>query len=238
MALLPNCVHYWPVSEDGTDDRVDIVNGADLTPSGSLTSGAAKLGNGVIWNGEQLECLSGLQFNTFSEGPITIAAWFMTTLNTGNTFQLWDVTFGASNTRYGLTYNLGSDWIKGTVNKPSPTISPVPALTVNSAGLLLDTWQLMVYKHDQDTKTVSVSLDGGAFGDGVYTGGGTPADTGKQFALANTSGNKADDAAIWNRLLSDADVAALYNSGAGLAYPFGESLTGNTPFFMFAGGGR
>jgi hypothetical protein len=49
-----------------------------------------------------------------------------------------------------------------------------------------------------------------------------------QFSSANV-----DEVGVWNRVLTSAEVTQLYNSGAGLQYPFGLGANKNQGFFSF-----
>lgn len=69
--------------------------------------------------------------------------------------------------------------------------------------------------------------------DSTTTTGGASTGTGNQgaatqFNLCDTVGSGftstlnglQDETVVWNKVLSDAEVTELYNSGAGFAYPF------------------
>ncbi len=85
-------------------------------------------------------------------------------------------------------------------------------------------WHLFVGRYDAVTQKVGISVDNGAFLDSSTTlpfpmfthanvqflgGSGTP----------SVSNHNVDEAAIFNKALSQAEVAALWNAGAGLTWP-------------------
>lgn len=87
-------------------------------------------------------------------------------------------------------------------------------------------WQLVVAGYDKESGVIWISLDGGAKVTAAHSGGafaGSAADLTPGWFEGSTGkvmgGQDQDEPFVWTRVLSDADIAALYNGGVGLAFP-------------------
>lgn len=86
-------------------------------------------------------------------------------------------------------------------------------------------WQLVIAGYDKEAGVIWISLDGGAKVTAAHSGGafaGSAADLTPgwfQGAASMLMGNQdQDEPFVWKRALDDADIAAIWNGGAGLAF--------------------
>jgi len=116
-----------------------------------------------------------------------------------------------------LTYNIGSS---GAVAEQIPTSQTYPN----------DKWVMMTLVKNKTH--IDLYLNGTL----KYTGTQNGSDFGADYWLllnwkdgANNQAIKYDEFGIWNRNLSATEISTLYNSGAGLSYPFSGSITLDSP---------
>jgi hypothetical protein len=226
--IVTGIVSYWKMDE-ATGTRQDSlmlnplpISGADLSDVGIVGS-AVKGGGGTYLQGADSASLG------FS-GSMTIAGWLYqdVALNTlGVLYSKW----GLAATRDSfLMYN-------GYTSPGTPGIqfgcsSDGTAQTTLSlpATLSVGTWYFIVAWYDASLHTLNLQLgSGGTLGTPVSTpflgpifhGTSTPCCLLYADGSLNlfTSG-RVDELGIWSRVLTPVEIAALYNSGAGLSYPF------------------
>ena len=85
-----------------------------------------------------------------------------------------------------------------------------------------NTWYFFVGKHDLSTKTCYLQINNGTPDQDTYSG--NPLDPVDEFKGVqwNIQGDVChiDSLGIWNRILSDGELAILYNNGQGINRPF------------------
>jgi len=190
---------YWALNGDSTD-ALGAYNGTDT----AMSYAAGKIGNGGSFNGSTSKIVLGtvpLDSNNWS-----MSCWMKpTSVASGRSFAY----YGAGPTFY---MSSGAFWVAHT-----GTLDLNFVVTVATG-----TWQHMAATRSGSTIT--------AYMDGVQVARNTAfaatftADTTVQLGISTAYGEPytgmLDECAIWDHALSATDVAALYNYGAGLAYPF------------------
>ena len=84
-------------------------------------------------------------------------------------------------------------------------------------------WALLIGQYDDTAKEIGISVDGGIMAtiatgtSSMFTSGTAPLVFGIPPGGSGFVG-AADESAIWNRLLTVAEITALYNSGSGIGY--------------------
>jgi len=221
-------VAYWPLDElsDGSAalvNRADLIAGQTMVDVGKLQAGPGKFGNGLSW-------------------PASGAARYLhaastAALQSGNADFTWVFWFKLASkaASQGLLY-------KGTSASPEFTVSymassPTDRIFVEMCGSAsyggyktiicntfgspaINAWHLCILYHDALNDVAGCSIDGGApntvaIATGVYAGSGDVA-IGVQPVNANPLlGGFVGPLCKYNRVLSAAERAWLWNSGKG-----------------------
>lgn len=238
MALTDDILAYWKL-EETSGDRVDSTpNGYILTPHlGTVDDTPGKIGTG-------LSTYDGLSDGNVRAGDsATLAAMALATLN-GFTITGWyrmrdyggpgqagpNSTDGLGTTRWGIGF--GTDLV-ALLNEwqftffGTDVMSFTDATVSSGVGGSLDTWYFIAAWWDADAGEIGISVNGGAAVTKPMSASFSEAG---QFALGASESTTwswlgdLDEIGVWTRTLSGAEITALYNAGAGLQYPFGESV--------------
>jgi hypothetical protein len=204
-ALLPFLIHYWSMDE-ASGNRLDSIGGTTLGENGgAVASGPGKRGNAASFSRVTDTYLTSLANATMLE-PYSVAFWInMTT----------DVLAFT-----GIFHNQTADTCRIWIGVGPQTLLEEagggPSTPIVNLGAL-GTWHLCVYVAPAAGGTVKVSIDGGAFSVGAATTG-----VGNSVGLIDigsvgfeTINGLMDSVMMFNKELSQADVALLWNGGAG-----------------------
>lgn len=226
MALTTNLVSYWKLDE-ASGNAADSVGSNTLTNNGTTPYVAAKIGNGISVDGSGSKYLSitdaaqtGLEFGT---GAFTISVWIKKAVTGSDMNVVNKIDNATAGNGYSLQVtNSGSKITFGVADTGS---------NASAQGTITDdtNWHHLVGRRTA-AGLLAVFVDGVKTEPGTtFTGSvnGSPA-----FALGrqadrniNYFNGVIDEAGVWSRALSDAEVASLYNSGNGLAYPFANNYS-------------
>jgi len=210
---------YLTMNETSGDQFYDSVNGINVTLNDTHIDGIIGKGFGNTssrtWGNTTISHL----------GEITISSWVWRT--------------GETNNYYLCSYHAGSEegsvcWVMDTNEKMNfyahdgsvlastgtidiPTSPELWTITVNDTSLT---------RYINGTHNTTIALDGSfpAYGGAIYIGGSS------QGANKGTGANY-DEFAIWNRVLTDSEIEALYNSGSGITYKKFQTITENSQTF-------
>lgn len=229
--LFDNLVSYWKLDEtSGT--RADSHGTNHLEDVNTVMSAAGKIGTAALFDAANHEYLyvpvSGdLQLG--ADTAFTVAFWVYATSAPGASgySTLFTQVRAAPPVPVYLIYRYsdGHVWCDFAGNSTF--------VSVDGGSLSLNTWHLVIFWHNPVANTLNFQTDNGtvvssAFSDGTFSSAG-------QIQLGSTTDladaeldGLLDEVGFWTRVLTSAERSALYNSGAGLTYPFG--LTG--PTFM------
>ena len=222
---------YWKTDESSGNAADATGNGHTLTNLNGVVYSAGKINNaadgGSSNAAKRLEATDNGTYG-FTTGAMSMSVWVNVTTapSSGNLSILFDHLYG--NTTSGMEYDLAYDNRSG-----QPCTAP--ALTFVRAGSATDiacanvtlstgTWHHIVGTYDGSTLTLYE--DGTSIATHSSTAGGANfGSTGGVATLAAWGGGNylsglVDEAGIWSSALTAADVTALYNSGAGVQYPF------------------
>lgn len=227
---------YWPFGED-TGDFLDVVGGYDLTPGtyrpedatghvGGATTFATKLPEFV--EEEATATVTAL----LPSDDYTIAFWWKQASPGSSLFSFFD---SLSNNLISLSHVQGigagtqlrlSHW-DGAVAKTANTIEFDPGA---------NTWWFVVARYDSTAGKISIQTvqSTGNWLDDAPGSTGTPTTAG---ALRSATGavtlrfrsntiftNTLDEVGVWNRVLTDAEAAWLFNDGDGRALSLYQDL--------------
>lgn len=218
MALVDNLVGYWKLDE-GSGSTASDSSGNSSTMTWNST---AQWGTGIIDDGiapTSSNYLSG----TLNSAPLgatarTISLWVKKSSSyasndtplawgTRSNNQACQVQFSNSTTLHFSGWFADGDWTS----------------TFNT-----DTWYHIVITYDGST-TLEAFSQGVSLG--TQTLGAALNTTGSTLYICNQAGSGlsfngyVDEIGIWSRVLSGSEITSLYNSGAGLQYPFDSTTT-------------
>lgn len=236
-SLLTGLVSYLALNED-SGVRYDAVGANDMTPSGeTLTIGTGKLAGAADFTRatpDFLSCAapSGMPSGTSSW---TLTYWLNVRSATAeNRYQnIIKYLSGWWNGNYQGFYTLAR-WPSSGGTLPNAVFIYNGALgapyhvVAHGPDHIIGQWSFVDVVYDGDAGQARVrrnlvDLDGWVpWASGVGTvAGGTPL----TFSVDDTErgiDGLLDDVSLWSRALSDDELSQLYNTGSGLAYPFGD----------------
>jgi len=226
MALIDNLVSYWKLDES-SGNAADSVGSNTLTNTNSATYSAGKINNGVAVaraSSQYLTITDATQSGLDITGSLSFSFWMKPSsqadaraifakYNTTGNQMAYQFRVGASS---GLAF-----WADLSSNGSAVTQVQGGTVTWNNG-----TWYHIVFVYTASAGTVDCYSNGS----NITTLSGFPT------SLFNSSANfnlgvgllaggeyfdgMIDEAGIWSRALTSTEVTELYNSGAGLAYPF------------------
>jgi len=221
MSLLTSIVSYWKLDE-ASGNALDAHGSNTLTE----TSGTIAAATGIISGARDFELGDTEYFNIadnadLSTGDIdfTITVWvnLESRLSYMGIVTKWSTD---GNREYALAYNTSQGfYFFVTTNGFSATSAQVQATTFGnpSAGV----WCFVVVWHDATANTLNICVNDGTV-DSVSHSGGV-ANSAGPFQIGAQGGGSyfdgmIDEVGLWKRVLTSAEITALYNGGAGLAY--------------------
>lgn len=231
MALTDNLVAYYKLDES-SGNATDAVGGTSLTASASAPTAAT----GKISGARQFTSTSTQRFSladnaTHSTGDIdfSFSAWVYMDARNNNRGFLGKWTSGQE--EYALVYL--SNRLGFYVHDASSGQHGVNADDIGDPSA--STWYHIVCGHDALANIAFIQVNGGTRYTVAHTtgvrNGTSPFNIGDYNNDAGTVlSGRVDEVGMWKRVLSSAEAITLYNSGAGLAYPF----TTSTPLFLHA----
>jgi len=216
VSLYDGLQAYWPLDDDGSGNLslVDVTgNGFDLINNNGVAVGSGIVGGAAFFSGGI--ALSQTNITNYYE-VFSVSAWIKTPIPN----------------EYLGQWRLGGAWMfaalqDGTASLALYTSNGIQNIT-SASKVTDDSWHHWVGVVDKTNQIVSLYIDGirktssfiydYLFEDRLLNIGGVD----QEFGIDWTNGS-VDEVGIWNRALSDFEVAALYNAGTGL--PFTEFQT-------------
>ena len=227
MALSDNLISWWELNEtSGT--RVDAHGSYDLTDNNTVGNGTGKQGNCADFIATNSEYLSsGTGFGTALGSSVTtfsMSFWFNADITSGNDGILSIGNF--SNTQGEFNVHLSSNNLTTLFDNGASTSSFGHSDTTNwhhyavsYNGSSYTIWLDNVKKHTAVSFSNTLNFSGLKMILGGY------------YNTPYTYDGLLDEVGVWDKALSDAEVAELYNSGSGLAY---ADLGGSTDYPLTA----
>lgn len=214
-------VHYWKLDE-ASGNLVDSVASLDMTRSGTVGSDTGLIGNAATFGGA-----SNYAYNNSGQTAVD--------LTTGCTVWCW-IKLAATTGRSGV-------YISSTTNATAAAVMYIAFYAVNTwrcqvtdsvtgssiasdaTATTTGVWHFACGRYNQSTMKAEIRIDGGGWSLGPALANGPITPTSPNITTINRIitqyGTCAiDEAGISNDYLADADVDSLYNSGAGVTWPF------------------
>lgn len=218
--LQTSLLAYYKTDESSGNASDSTTTGATATNNATVTYATGKINNGAIFSGSNYLSVSNTAVQNVSVGisDFTVSCWVKITTNNNNldgiiTFSDRDRGLRLSSTNFEFFMNNASVGI----------VSISSAMTTNTfyhLVIIRNGSTFTFYKNGTSvgTQTDSTSYEAavGTFNIGL-----------SRVALARYMTGCVDETGVWLRALTAAEVTQLYNSGAGLQYPFTGSNTTN-----------
>lgn len=221
MALADNIISYWKM-DGNSNDSLGLNSGSDTSITYGVGTGI--INNGAVSNGGKITINDSGSLDITNAFTISIWVKALTTTQT-NTYLLSKLNNAGTDNVYSFLYEYVNDTIEFYSNDFTGT-----APRTGSQITLADTnWHHIVYTYDGTTwagykdgvnifsvsRVFSLNATTGALY--LFTFDGT--------ATGRFNGT-LDEFGMWSRGLSSNEVLQLYNSGAGLQYPFSNTIKG------------
>jgi hypothetical protein len=219
--LNDNIIAYWPL-EETSGTRYDSVAGMQLQElGGTVNSGTGKVNNCMVVSSGVLaktDCYvltpSGDRTWTFwykygGGDPCTLSTYIINIAGgTPYSFSIGPVNCSAVMTVY----------LKGVAVDPSSGSNE--SVNADTAAMSANTWYFVVAQVNHDSKYCRISLNGGAWStSSVLTSDILVTTSLLLVGDGNLSvAQSIDELGCWGRLLTDGEIAYLYNSGNGRTY--------------------
>jgi hypothetical protein len=219
-----NLVAYWKLDSAGI--TADAHGSNTLTNTGTTATNTGKINQAADFDGST-QYLSIADNAALSMGDIDFsgAGWVWLDVTTDQVICSKYNT--SSNREYQLSYFASSGKFRLIVSNNGTATVFVESGAFSSTG----TWVYVAWGHNATANDIWISTNAGtplttAHTTGVFNGN-------SDFVIAAQHGGatklngRVDELAIWKRDIRT-DLAALYNSGSGLAYPFSSGSPGGT----------
>jgi hypothetical protein len=230
--LLDGLLGYWTLNGNSNDFTA---NNYDLTAEGSSSFDAGKISGGLVCSGGGYYYPSNSAFNPAgNDYSVTVNLWFKT-----------DAAYGpvtgrphlmSTTPEVGPYYGWTICWADGGWPPENPGClyadvrGASNGLWISSNNNYTDgQWHMVTLVIDKDNNTSALWVDGVKKGEIAFS------DVGGQYAKMTVGYREGlwnspfygtiDEAGIWSRALTGAEISALYNSGAGLSpVPAGDTV--------------
>lgn len=216
MALTDGLIGYWKM-DDNSNDALGSRNGSDT----SMTYSTGKINNAGVFNGSSSAVTIANHTSLFPTS-LTVSLWinFTTVQQNKHIFTLQN----ANDSPY-LGFSI---FVEDSANGKkiwSATRSTSFGWVASTNNLNDGNWHHVVVTFDSGTHTMWVDGTQNSQNTGKTLVWDTGANLmfGKFYNYAGGYYNgKLDEVGYWDRALTSDEIATLYNSGSGTAYPFGS----------------
>lgn len=200
-SCLTNLIAYYPFNGSLTDVAA-AHNGTILGIIGYTTGKLGQAAENSSGAGSNYVAVSGVTVT----GDFSVSAWV--------NVDTYPVSGG---TLFGQESGFTGFYINGPTNKIAFYNG---GFQDGTTSVPLDTWTHVLVTYNSATTTFTFYVNGVTAGTQVSAlASWTPVD---MLGLAGNAGldGSLDEVAVWSRVLTAGEIAAVYNSGSGLAYPF------------------
>ena len=241
LAPIDNVSSHWKCDE-ASGDRADSHGAVTLTDLNTVLAGTAKVGtNSCDFESSGSEALSTNDAANLSAGAgvsFAIAAWVNLESQTTDHTIVSKWHGGTNNREWVLHVGNTADRFQFLVSAAgSATSGSVSADNFGAVGT--GTWHFVVGWHDAVNDEIGIQVDGGTANTTAYAS--DVFDSGSTFRVGALGNNASyfdgliDSVTWWHGGVPTAqDRLDMYNSGAGLEYPF--TVSGGKPPCVIGGG--
>lgn len=212
-SLLTGLVSYWSLDEASGSVAADATGANPGTVTGALAVVAGKIGNARSFDATAKYITTGAV--GFPTTAITFAFWAKPIAVTSSAIFL------ASTDDTANRVNLALPWTGPTIYWDFGNLSAGGRVSVAFNSGWYNVMAFWVV--DAGSGAMHIYRNGTLLASSAASSSFNP--TGKslligKYATGTTYNGVADEIGLWNRVLTSGERATLYNSGAGLAYPF------------------
>jgi hypothetical protein len=226
-SLLTDLIAWYSLNETSGNMIDAHTGGLDMTLVGAVGSATGKVGNCRDFSGSDSNYgTSNAAALKLGDEDFYIAFWIQFDSLAGDRFPLGRWDFTGDNRSIGIN-------VPSATNRPQFFVSsdgtnPAVTAVVWGSAISTSTWYFVECYHDAANNEIGIALDGGTFvtashSTGVWDGGAMPFTLGRVSTSGSSFGTaldgRFDEVAIWGRILTAGERAALYNSGSGAGYP-------------------
>lgn len=231
-SLLTGLAAYYKLDE-ASGNRLDSVGANHLVPTGSPGNGIGKVSNAIVFDGtaKYAECADASAFDVTTLLSISVWVYPTSFVNNQTMASKW-------------TYATDGEWVLDTSGGgvgnntkvqmyiAGSATDPVTNFGTSPAVLSATTWHHLVWLFDGtqtgNANRLKLYVNGSAQ-TLTFTGtipatlrnGTAPLRVGAwSGSLTRYFNGRIDELGLWNRVLNTTEIAALYNAGSGVAYPF------------------
>ena len=214
--LLDGLISWWGL-EAAAGTRIDSHGSNNLTDNNTVGSGAGVINQAAYFTRANSEWLSVADNASLRFPGFTAAFWLYhaSQTNSQSYISKWSGTPGQSSFLIDST--------SGKVLRFGAYGDGSAATWVNSTfgELMALNWHFVCARYDGSNLKLRVNAtadDVLPYAGGIF-GGTDPLEVGARGLGTSAVDGRIDELALWNRALTDAQVARLYNGGAGMGYP-------------------
>ena len=219
-ALTDNVYSYWNLNEAATGNAINSITG-----SLNLTQTSTTVTTGIISNGRTFTnsvlTSTNTTFAGFTSSSFSVGCWIKQNTSVDNDYAVILDKQATSNPWHGwrLFWRTGSVGAVFSI-RGGTDVYANGVTNINDAN-----WHFLVGTYNNSNNNVSIYIDGTSSGYSVTSPGADYSNT-KAFGIGRESsgvgqfGGTIDECFLYNRTLTSSEIQQLYNSGAGLTYPF------------------
>ncbi len=229
--LLDDLISYWKLDE-ASGNALDSFGTNHLSPINAPGATAGVINGARTFNGNQqyfsIPTNASLEVGTTD---FTFSTWAKLDNKTGHHAFIGKQieSYPTYNRDYSLYYDIDFDRLVFQVAGPDGvTLTRAFADALGSPAI--NTWYFLAGGYDRANGFVWISVNGGPKGTTLFSGDVHVGPADFMLGSVDSSGQIVtgyhagllDETGFWKRTLTNGELAQLYNSGSGLAYPFGS----------------
>lgn len=217
--LTASLVSFWKLT-----DLADSYGANTLTNNNAVTFAAGKVGNAANFAAASSQYLSRADNATLRLGgtSFTIAFWVNLANKSGTRALVTKYDPGANKRSYELDYTNATDRFRFVLSSDGLAGTTVVLLADNFGAPAAGVWYFVVVTYTLGTGQMSISVNNGTANTATLSGGAFNGDNAFAIGARFNSGavdiphdGLIDAVGIWKRVLTNTEIAYLYNSGTG-----------------------
>lgn len=221
-ALTDGLIAYWHMDDTYTSGNtmIDKLGAYNGTIVGATTGVVGFINESYHYDGAGNDYVNVTTFNRGSDNEGTFSVWINTTAQpTDGSILFYNVN---ANNKISIKRDKATGKIDVIMKDAGATVIDLESddvvnlssyyhIILRQNGTIIDMWINGTNQSDTDS------------GEWFNEIGNTALHIGERPNLGNGFAGQIDEMAYWNRSLTNAEIASLYNAGTGFAHPFGAA---------------